>query len=132
MGNALAIMTHCRRGDEIIVGDRSHTYLYEAGGQARLNGSPARAVPTSPTARSTASELARAFRGNDIHEARTGLLCLDDTHNMCGGRVLSAATLRELAAPAHAALPVHMDGARLFNAAIALGIPASAAGGRGR
>ncbi len=71
--------------------------------------------------------LARAFQGDDIHEARTGLLCLEDTHNMVGGRVLSPETLRELAAPARARnLPVHMDGARVFNAAVALGIPVSA------
>src|SRR5262249_25543440 len=66
------------------------------------------------------------LRGEAIHEARTALLCIDDTHNMCGGRVIPPATLRELAAPAHAhGLPVHMDGARVFNAAVALDIPVS-------
>ncbi len=125
MGNALAIMTHCRRGDEIVVGDRSHIYLDEAGGHARLNGSPARPVRNLADGTLDRAELARAFRGSDIHEARTGLLCLDDTHNMCGGRVLSPATLHELAAPARAhGVPIHMDGARLFNAAVALGVPA--------
>jgi threonine aldolase len=127
MGNALAILTHCRRGDEIVVGDRSHIYLDEAGGHARLNGSPARPVPNLPDGTLDRARLAVAFRGEDVHEARTGLLCIDDTHNMCGGRVLPPATLRELAAPAHArGLPVHMDGARVFNAAVALGIPAPA------
>ncbi len=126
MGNALAIMTHCRRGDEVIVGDRSHIYLDEAGGHARLNGSPARPVRNLPDGTLDRAELARAFRGGDIHEARTGLLAIDDTHNMCGGRVLSPATVRQLASGARArGVPVHMDGARLFNAATALGIPAS-------
>jgi threonine aldolase len=127
MGNAVAMLSHCRRGDEIVMGDRSHTYLYEVGGPARLNGSPSRPVPTLADGTLDRERLARAFQGDDIHEARTGLLCLEDTQNMCGGRVLSPATLRELAAPARARnLPVHLDGARVFNAAVALGVPISA------
>lgn len=126
MGNTAAILTHCRRGDEVIAGDRAHIYLYEVGGAARLNGSPIRPVPTLPDGTLDRARLARAFQGDDIHEARTGLLCLENTHNMCGGRVLPPATLNELAAPARArGLPVHLDGARLFNAAVALGIPAA-------
>lgn len=126
MGNAVAMLTHCCRGDEIIMGDRSHTYLYEVGGPARLNGSPTRPVPTLADGTLDRDRLGRAFQGDDIHEARTGLLCLENTHNMCGGRVLSPETMRELAAPARAHnLPVHMDGARVFNAAVALGIPVS-------
>jgi threonine aldolase len=126
MGNAVSMLTHCRRGDEIIMGDRSHTYLYEVGGPARLNGSATRPVPTLADGTLDRERLARAFQGDDIHEARTGLLCLEDTHNMVGGRVLSPETLRELAAPARARnLPVHMDGARVFNAAVALGVPVS-------
>ena len=127
MGNAVAMLTHCRRGDEIVMGDRAHTYLYEVGGPARLNGSPIRPVPTLADGTLDRARLASAFLGDDIHEARTGLLCLEDTHNMCGGRVLAPETLRELAAPARARnLPVHMDGARVFNAAVALGVPVSA------
>ena len=127
MGNAIAILTHCRRGDEIIVGDRSHIYLYEVGGSARLNGSPARVVPTLPDGSLEPTRLAAAFLGDDVHEARTGLLCVENTHNMCGGRALSPAALRALAAPARQrGVPVHMDGARLFNAAVAVGVPASA------
>jgi threonine aldolase len=83
-------------------------------------------VPTLADGTLDRERLARAFQGDDIHEARTGLLCLEDTHNMVGGRVLSPETLRELAAPARARnLPVHMDGARVFNAAVALGVPVS-------
>ena len=126
MGNATAILTHCRRGNEIIMGDRSHTYLYEVGGPARLNGSPIRAIPTLLDGTLDRVRLARSFLGDDVHEARTGLLCVEDTHNMCGGRVIPPATLRELAEPARQrGIPVHMDGARLFNAAVALGLPAS-------
>ncbi len=127
MGNATAILVHCRRGDEVLAGDRAHIFLYEVGGAARLNGSPIRAIPTLPDGTLNREKLAGSFFGDDVHEARTGLLCLEDTHNMCGGRVIAPETLRELAAPAQARkLPVHMDGARIFNAAIALGIPVSA------
>ncbi|HLJ80866.1 MAG TPA: low-specificity L-threonine aldolase [Ktedonobacterales bacterium] len=127
MGNAIALLTHCRRGDEIVMGDRSHTYLYEVGGHARLNGSAARPVPNLPDGTLDRAKLARAFLGDDVHEARTGLLSIENTHNMCGGRTLAPATLRELAAPARQrGIPIHMDGARLFNAAVALGLPASA------
>ena len=126
MGNAIALLTHCRRGDEILMGDRSHTYMYEVGGAARLNGSFARPVRTLPDGTLDAESLAGSFHGDDVHEARTGLLSLENTHNMCGGRALSAATLARLASPARArGLPVHLDGARLFNAAIALSVPAS-------
>ncbi len=127
MGNAIAILTHCRRGDAIIAGDRSHIFLYEVGGSARLNGSLARTVPNLPDGSLEPARLAASFLGDDVHEARTGLLCVENTHNMCGGRLLSPATLRALAAPArHRGIPVHMDGARLFNAAVGLGVPAHA------
>src|SRR5215467_5509469 len=110
MGNAMAMLTHCRRGDEILMGDRSHTYLYEVGGPARLNGSFARPIPTLPDGTLHRARLAHSFFGDDVHEARTGLLCLENTHNMAGGRVLAPEMLRELAMPAHArGLPVHMD-----------------------
>jgi threonine aldolase len=126
MGNAIALLTHCRRGDEILMGDRSHTYLYEVGSAARLNGSPARPIPTLPDGTLDRARLAASFLGDDVHEARTGLLCIENTHNMCGGRVIAPETLRDLAAPARAhSLPAHMDGARVFNAAIALGLPVS-------
>ena len=127
MGNAIAILTHCRRGDEILMGDRSHTYLYEVGGAARLNGSPVRPIPTLPDGTLDRAKLAQSFLGGDVHEARTGLLCIENTHNMCGGRVLAPETLAALAAPARSrGLPVHMDGARVFNAAVALGLPVAA------
>ena len=127
MGNAIAILVHCRRGDEVLAGDRAHIFLYEVGGAARLNGSPIRAIPTLPDGTLHREKLARSFFGDDVHEARTGLLCLEDTHNMCGGRVIAPQTLHEMAAPARARnLPIHMDGARVFNAAIALDVPVSA------
>jgi threonine aldolase len=124
MGNAIAILTHCRRGEDVIVGDRSHIWQAEVGGAARLNGCTLRPVANLSDGTLDRDQLARVFASEDIHEAPTGLLCLENTQNMCGGRVLSAATLRELAAPSRArGVPVHLDGARLFNAAVALDVP---------
>jgi threonine aldolase len=130
MGNAIALLTHCRRGEDVIVGDRAHIWQAEVGGAARLNGSTLRPVPNLPDGTLDRGRLERAFATDDIHEAPTGLLCLEDTHNMCGGRVLSAATLAGLAAPARRrGLPVHLDGARIFNAAVALGVPVAVLAG---
>jgi threonine aldolase len=126
MGNAIAILTHCRRGEDVIVGDRSHIWQAEVGGAARLNGCTLRPVPNLPDGTLDRAHLERAFASADIHEAPTGLLCLENTQNMCGGRVLGAATLRELGAPARErGIPVHLDGARIFNAAVALGVSAA-------
>lgn len=124
MGNAIAILTHCRRGEDVIVGDRSHIWQAEVGGAARLNGCTLRPVANLSDGTLDRDQLARAFASADIHEAPTGLLCLENTQNMCGARVLSAATLRDVAAPARErGLPVHLDGARIFNAAVALDVP---------
>jgi threonine aldolase len=124
MGNAAAIIAHCRRGEDVIAGDRSHIYTAEVGGAARMNGSTLRAVPNLSDGTLDRERLGRVFATSDIHEAPTGLLCLEDTQNMCGGRVLSASQLRELATFAgERGIPVHLDGARVFNAAVALGVP---------
>ncbi len=123
MGNTAAILTHCRRGDAIIVGTLAHIYIYEVGGAARLNGSPYLPVPNRPDGTLDPAALALAFIGEDIHEPRVGLFCVEDTQNMCGGRVLSVAQLRDYAAlAARHGMPMHLDGARAFNAAAALGI----------
>lgn len=126
MGNAIAIMTHCRRGEEVIAGHLSHIYQYEVGGAARLNGSPLHAVQNLPDGTLDRDLLVAALaHGDDIHETRAGLLCLENTQNMCGGRILTPATMRELTTPARErGIPVHLDGARLFNAAVGAGIPA--------
>jgi threonine aldolase len=128
MANAAAILTHCRRGDALVVGDRAHIWEAEVGGAARLNGSMALPVPNRPDGTFDPARVEALFAASeDIHAPRIGLLCLEDTHNMCGGRVIDAAHLREMAAPARRrGVPVHLDGARLFNAAVALGVPARA------
>src|SRR5260221_6787265 len=83
MGNAIALLTHCRRGDEIIMGDRSHTYLYEVGGAARLNGSPAPPVPTLAGGTLDCARPLASLLGDRAHHARPGRLCIQDTQHMC-------------------------------------------------
>ncbi len=127
MGNAIAVLTHAGRGQAVIVGDQSHIYHSEAGGPATLGGSPMHAVPTHPDGM---LDLAKVRAGiadeSDDHIAPTALICIENTHNRCGGTVLSVAQVETISTLAHQhSLQVHMDGARIFNAAVALGIPVS-------
>ncbi|MBK9943994.1 MAG: low-specificity L-threonine aldolase [Kouleothrix sp.] len=124
MGNLCALLAHCARGDEAIVGDESHIYHYEAGGPAVLGGVALHVVPTLPGGELPLAALAEAIRDpNDPHEAITRLICLENTHNRCGGVVLPLEYMRAVHTLAHAhGLSVHLDGARLFNAAVALGV----------
>ncbi|MGI8603500.1 MAG: low-specificity L-threonine aldolase [Verrucomicrobiales bacterium] len=127
MGNLCALLAHCARGDEVLVGDESHIYHYEAGGASVLGGVALHPVPTAATGELPLPELAAAIRDpRDEHEALTRLICLENTHNRCGGVVLSAAYIESVHGFAHAhGLAVHLDGARLFNAAVALRIEPS-------
>ena len=125
MANLVALLTHCGRGDEVILGDRSHTFLFEAGGSASLGGIHHWAVPNQPDGTLRLEDVAAAVRLDDPHAPRTRLVCLENTHNRCGGAVLSVEYTDAACALAHShGLRVHIDGARIFNAAVALGIPA--------
>lgn len=124
MGNLAAIMAHCQRGDEVILGDRSHTYLYEAGGVSALGGVHTYIVPNQRDGKISLEELESAVRSDDAHFPRTRLICLENSHNRCGGSVLEKSYIDEVATLAERHdLKLHMDGARIFNAAIALGLP---------
>src|SRR5579875_2000163 len=127
MGNAIAQLTHAARGQAIIVGSESHIYHYEAGAASTLGGSPLVAVPNNPDGSIDLDRLRDTIADeSDEHVAATALICLENTHNRCGGTVLSADYLAAVAELAHQhGLAVHVDGARIFNAAIALGIPVS-------
>jgi len=124
--NLTAMLAHCQRGDEVIVGDEAHILHYEAGGAFALGGLGLRPVRNDDHGRLNLEEVRRAIRARDVHFPPTGLICVENTHNRCGGSVLSE---DDLLAVRHLAdeysLPVHMDGARLFNAAVALGVPES-------
>jgi threonine aldolase len=123
--NLIAVLTHTNRGDEIIVGDEAHMLWYEVGGAAALGGVAVRTVPTDSQGCLDDRDIERTIRSKDIHYPRTALLCLENTHNRCGGTVLTADYTDEVCNLAHTrGLKVYLDGARIFNAAIALGVDA--------
>jgi threonine aldolase len=122
MGNLVAIMAHCERGSEVILGDRSHTYLYEAGGVSALGGIHTYVVPNEGDGTLALAALEAAVRPDDAHFPPTRLICLENTHNRCGGSVISQKYIDDVADLAQRlGLGLHMDGARIFNAAVALG-----------
>ena len=123
MGNLVSLLTHCRRGEEVIVGSEAHIFRYEAGGSSALGGIAQFQIRNNPDGTLPLDQVEQAIRGSDQHEARTKVIALENTHNRCGGTVLPLDYLkrvRELA-DRHG-LSVHLDGARLFNAAVALGV----------
>ncbi|XP_055848957.1 uncharacterized protein LOC129913968 [Episyrphus balteatus] len=157
MGNLLAVMVHCsRRGTEAIVGDLSHIFLYEQGGAAHIAGVQLATIKNKPDGTFCLNELKRKFRPDDCHEPSTALVIVENTHNMCGGRVLPLEWLDQLAdickkrstkanggcyggngggggedendvgngngvGGKGGSIALHMDGARVFNAAEAMG-----------
>jgi threonine aldolase len=124
--NLIAVLTHTNHGDEIIVGDEAHMLWYEVGGAATLGGVTLRTVPNDSCGRLNPDDIDRTIRDEDIHYPRTTLLCLENTHNRCGGTVLTREYTDGVCNLAHTrGLKVYLDGARIFNAAVALGIPAS-------
>ncbi|KAM3592761.1 uncharacterized protein V6R79_024634 [Siganus canaliculatus] len=124
-----AVMVHCReRGDEMIVGDLSHLHLYEQGGSAQLAGVHTTTVNTLPDGTFDLDQLESKIRHGSpgLHFPRSRLICVENTHNVQGGRVLPLSFLQEVRALADRyGLSVHMDGARVINAAVALGVPPS-------
>lgn len=125
MGNLVALLTHCGRGDEVIVGNRSHTYLFEQGGMAALGGITPRPIANQPDGTLPLEAIASTIRGDNVHFPRTRLICLENTHNMCDGTPLTASYTAQVAQLARDhGLQVHLDGARVFNAAAALGLAA--------
>ncbi|XP_043570863.1 threonine aldolase 1 isoform X1 [Chiloscyllium plagiosum] len=129
MGNLVSVMCHCReRGAELIVGDQAHIHLYEQGGVAQIAGIHSRVVKNLPDGTFDLNEVESKIRQHfpDSHYPRTGVICLENTHNEAGGRVLPLFFLQEVQTLADKyQLPVHVDGARLMNAAVALGVKAS-------
>lgn len=123
MGNLCALLAHCGRGDEAIIGDESHIYNYEGGGMAALGGIMPHVLPTSPNGELPLAALEQAIRPSyDPHSALTRLICLENTHNRCGGVVLQPGYMQAVHTFAQAnGLKIHLDGARVWNAAVALG-----------
>jgi len=127
MGNLAAVLAHCQRGDEVILGKEAHTYRYEAGGISVLGGVHSCQLPNQADGSITLDDIAGAIRSDDPHQPITRLIALENTHNRCGGTCQSVEYTRRVAEFAHArGLQVHLDGARVFNAAAALGVPVRA------
>ena len=120
MGNLTALLVHCQRGDEVIVGNQSHIYLNEAGGMSALGGIQPCPVPNQPDGTLAFEEILASIRAVDVHHPITRLICLENTQNICGGVPLTPMYTRRVGELAHQNdLSLHIDGARIFNAAAA-------------
>ena len=124
MGNQIAIRVHTRPGDEVVVAERSHVFHYEGGAPAALWGVQLRPVG-GPSGVLTADDVEDVVQGGADWEARTSLVCLENTVNKAGGVVVPPEAVAPVAEAARRhGLALHLDGARLWNAAVALGRPA--------
>lgn len=121
-GNLVSVLAHCeQRGSEIIVGDKAHTFVYEAGGISVLGGVHPRTVPVHDDGTMTLDDIRKAIRPDNYHFPVTRLICLENTQGTVGGVPISKVYTDEVAAIAHEHnLKLHIDGARIFNAAAAL------------
>ena len=124
MGNLAALLAHCQRGDEAILGELSHPYFYEAGSMAALGGIQPRPLRNQPDGTLLLLEIEQAIREDDPHYPITRLVALENTHNRCNGIPLTAEYIKSVGdlTKKHK-LVLHIDGARIFNAEVALGVP---------
>lgn len=126
MANIVSQLTHCRRGEEMILGDRSHIFFYEQGGSAALGSIHPRTLPNRPDGTLDLEAVEAAIRPDNVHFPRTRLLVLENTHNRCSGTPLPVDYMKRAGDLARRhGLKVHIDGARIFNAAVALDVPAA-------
>ena len=119
MSNLTAILTWCssKRGTEIIVGDKSHIFLYEQSGASQFGGVSYRPVINLPDGTMDISMILECIRDNDIHEPSTELICIENTHNVCGGKILPETFMSNLQKISREKnIPIHLDGARIWNA----------------
>ena len=125
MGNLISVLSHCGRGDEIILGDKSHIFRSEAGGAAALGGVSYHTVKNDARGMLDPSEVEEAIRDSaNNHNPHTAVITIENTQNNCGGRVLTPQDTKLIADVAHNhELPLHVDGARIFNAAVKLETP---------
>ena len=122
MGNLVSLLAHCGRGDEIILGNLSHTFFFEQGGSAAVGSIHPRTVANLPDGTLALPEIEAAVRSDNIHFPLTRLIVLENTHNLCGGYPLDIYYMRAVGDIARRhGLKIHVDGARIFNAAVALG-----------
>ena len=127
MGNQIAALTHAEHGQEVVVEADSHVYGHEVGGLAATAGLQVRPIDGGDDGLYSRAALADAIVEPSLHRAGTGLVCLENTHNRAGGRAHSPGAMAARCGIAHdAGVPVHLDGARLFNAAVALDVTPAA------
>lgn len=120
MANQVAVLTHCQRGEEVIMEAQAHVFYYEVAGLAVLAGVQTRPIP-GKDGKLSPIQIEEAIRPIDIHVPRTSLICLENTHNRAGGIVTTPEELAEIKKVADKyQIPIHLDGARVFNAAISL------------
>ncbi|PFA62228.1 low-specificity L-threonine aldolase [Bacillus sp. AFS015802] len=120
-GNQIAVLTHTRPGNEILLETNSHIFYYESGAVAALAGVQTRTI-TGKDGEMDPKDVEDAIRGEDQHFPETGLICLENTHNRAGGAIVSPENMRAIHSIAKEhSIPVHVDGARLFNAVAASG-----------
>jgi threonine aldolase len=123
MGNLIAVLAHCQRGDEAIMGTLAHTFVFEQGGVSALGGVFPHTIPNQPDGTLRLEDIAGAVRGDDVHFPVSRLVILENTQNRCGGVALSVDYTRQVADLAKKnKMLFHMDGARIFNAAAVQGI----------
>jgi len=123
MANLVCQLTHCGRGEEMILGDQSHIFHYEQGGSAAVGGIHPRIIPNRPDGTLDLTAVEASVRAENVHFPRTRLLVLENTHNRCDGAPLPPEYMSEAASLARRhGMKLHVDGARIFNAAVALGI----------
>lgn len=130
MSNLCATLTWCNsRGSEIIVGDKSHMFLFEQAGASQFGGISYRTLPNKNDGTMDIERIQLAIREEDIHEPQTQLICIENTHNACGGKVLPLSFLKELRILSlKTSVPVHVDGARIWNALTAMQVQPSVLG----
>jgi threonine aldolase len=126
MGNLVCQLAHCGRGDEIILGSHSHTFFFEQGASAAVGSIHPRTVPNQPDGKLALQDIEAAIRGDNVHFPQTRMIVLENTHNLCSGYPLDADYMEAVGETARRhGLKIHVDGARIFNAAVALNVDAS-------
>ena len=128
MGNLVAVLAVCERGDEVIMGTAGHTFLHEAGGVSALGGVVIHTIPNQEDGSLALEDIQRAMRDpGDYHEPISRMVIVENTQNACGGKALDADYMRSVGLKAdELGLHFHVDGARIFNAAVALKVPVAA------
>ncbi|KAF8702712.1 hypothetical protein HU200_032539 [Digitaria exilis] len=125
MGNLISVLVHCDvRGSEVILGDNSHIHVYENGGISTIGGVHPKTVRNNPDGTMDLDKIVAAIRHQDLHYPTTRLICLENTQGNCGGKCLSVEYTDKVGEIAkNHGLKLHIDGARIFNASVALGVP---------